>query len=123
MSVLERLHRILGSATVFPRPDGVLVFPPPPTAHSSPDGGGWPWSRDPAVDRRAPSVRPGPAVAATASLVTAGQDSSPIQRARCPATPASALHRVDRWVSPSQPVDSEQVSRWETDGGRTRELT
>jgi hypothetical protein len=63
----------------------------------------------------------------------AGQDSSPIQQARRPATRVSALHRVGRWGSPSQPVDnrsrwnseqvSEQVSRWETDGGRTRELT
>jgi hypothetical protein len=123
MSVLERPHPIPGSATVSPRSDGVVVFLPPPTAHSGPDGSGWPWSRDPAVDRLTPSGRPAPAVAATAGLVIAGQDSSPIQRARCPATPVSALHRVDRWGSPSQPVDSEQVSRWETDGGRTRELT
>jgi hypothetical protein len=124
MSVLERLYRIPGSATVSPRPDGLPVFPPPPSVRSGPDGGGWP-----AVDRAAPSVRPAPAVAARACLMIAGQDSSPIQRARRPATRVSALHRVDRWGSPSQPVDSrsrwnsEQVSRWETDGGRTRELT
>jgi hypothetical protein len=123
MSVLERLHRILGSATVFPRPDGVLVFPPPPTAHSGPDGGGWPWSRDPAVDRRAPSVRPGPAVAATASLVTAGQDSSPDPAGALPCHPRFSPSPSRPVGSPSQPVDSEQVSRWETDGGRTRELT
>ena len=118
MSVRERLHRIPGSATLSPRPHGLLVFPPPPTVRSGPDGGGWP-----AVDRAAPSVRPAPAVAATACLMIAGQDSSPIQRARRPATRISALHRVDRWGSPWQPVDGEQVSRWETDGGRTRELT
>jgi hypothetical protein len=118
MSVLERLYRIPGSATVSPRPDGLPVFPPPPSVRSGPDGGGWP-----AVDRAAPSVRPAPAVAARACLMIAGQDSSPIQRARRPATRVSALHRVGRWGSPSQPVDSEQVSRWETDGGRTRELT
>jgi hypothetical protein len=118
MSVLERLYRIPGSATVSPRPDGLPVFPPPPSVRSGPDGGGWP-----AVDRAAPSVRPAPAVAARACLMIAGQDSSPIQRAHRPATRVSALHRVDRWGSPSQPVDSEQVSRWETDGGRTRELT
>ena len=97
---------------------GCRCSPPPPSVRSGPDGGGWP-----AVDRAAPSVRPAPAVAARACLMIAGQDSSPIQRARRPATRVSALHRVGRWGSPSQPVDSEQVSRWETDGGRTRELT
>jgi hypothetical protein len=110
MSVLERHHRTPGSATTSPPPDGPLVFPALPTARSGLDGGGWPWSRDPAV-------------AATAWLAMAGQDSSPIQRAGRLATRVSALHRVGRWVSPSHPVESEQVSRWETDGGRTRELT
>jgi len=124
MSVLERLYRIPDSATMSPRPDGLPVFPPPPSVRSGPDGDGWP-----TVDRAAPSVRPAPTVAARACLMIAGQDSSPIQRAHRPATRVSALHRVDRWGSPSQPVDSrsrwnsEQVSRWETDGGRTRELT
>jgi len=124
MSVLERQSRIPGSATVSPRPAGLPVFPPPPPFRSGPDGGGWP-----AVDRAAPSVRPAPAVAASACLMIAGRDSSPIQQARRPATRVSAPHRVGRWGSPSQPVDSrsrwnsEQVSRWETDGGRTRELT
>jgi hypothetical protein len=64
----------------------------------------------PAVDRPGPSVRPAPVVAATAGLVMADQDSSPTQRAGRPATRGSALHR--RRGSPSQPVDSEQVSRW-----------
>jgi hypothetical protein len=118
MSVLERLHRILGSATMSPRPDGLLMFPPPPSVRSGPDGDRWR-----AVDRAAPSVRPAPAVAARACLMIAGQDSSPIQGSRRSVTRVSALHRVDRWVSSAQPVDGEQVSRWETDGGRTRELT
>jgi hypothetical protein len=118
MSVLERLSRIPDSATVSPRPAGLPVFPPPPSVRSGPVGGG-----RPVVDRAALPVRPAPAVAARACLMIAGPDSSSIQRARRPATRVSARHRVDRWGSPSQPVDSEQVSRWETDGGRTRELT
>jgi hypothetical protein len=118
MSVLERQSRIPGSATVFPRPAGLLLFPPRPSVRSGPDGGGWP-----AVDRAALSVRPAPGVAARACLMIAGQDSSPVQQARRPATRVSAPHRAGRRGSPSQPVDSEQVSRWETDGGRTRELT
>ena len=108
MSVPERQYRIPDSATVPPRPAGLPVFPPPPPVRSGPDGGGWP-----AVGRAAPSVRPAPAVAASACLMIAGQDSSPIQQARRPATRVSAPHRVGRWGSPSQPVDSR--SRWNSE--------
>ena len=108
MSVLERLHRIPGSATVSPRPASVPVFPPLPSVRSGPDGGGWP-----AVDRAAPSVRPAPTVAASACLMITDQDPSPIQQARRPATRVSAPHRAGRWGSPSQPVDSR--SRWNSE--------
>jgi hypothetical protein len=37
-------HRIPDSATMSPRAEGLLVFPPPPTVLSAPDGGAWPCS-------------------------------------------------------------------------------